>query len=235
MQTGARKDALPFDAPAVVRRLRGQVRTLRQKAAAMFLLADEGHDSVFEQVVAAIISVRALEEVTLPASRRLFSAARTPAAVAALGVDRIDALIRPTTFHEPKARQIYDIAVAARDAPGGALPCEYAALLAAADLGLCLHRSASGVDLPMKIADMWGAGLPVCALDYGPCLRERVLPGVNGLLFADAAALAAELADVALGRTSLEVLRAGAIAAGAERWDAGWRAVVSLLLPLRGA
>src|SRR5687768_8531581 len=49
--------------------LRTTVKTLPQQKAAMFMMADEGFGSVFEQVVAAIISVRTIEQVTLPASR----------------------------------------------------------------------------------------------------------------------------------------------------------------------
>lgn len=115
---------------------------------------------------------------------------------------------------------------------------EYPQVLAAADLGLCLHRSSSGLDLPMKIADMFGAGIPVCALDYGPCLAEIVHDGRNGILFTSAEGLARQLFELfndASGTGSaLRSLRDGVALSDDERWPVAWQGEVwPLLRPTR--
>ena len=60
---------------------------------------------------------------------------------------------------------------------------EYPERLSMSDLGLCLHQSSSKLDLPMKIVDMFGVGIPVLARRYECLCDELVREGVNGLTF----------------------------------------------------
>jgi beta-1,4-mannosyltransferase len=115
-------------------------------------------------------------------------------------------------------------------------PEDYPRVVGSADLGLCLHRSSSGLDIPMKIADLFGAGVPVCALDYGACLAERVRHGDNGLLFSTGRQLADVLFDLfeqfPADQKALDRLRNGARKLARPTWEEGWsREAKPVLLP----
>ncbi|KAK3921419.1 Chitobiosyldiphosphodolichol beta-mannosyltransferase [Frankliniella fusca] len=104
-------------------------------------------------------------------------------------------------------------------------PQDYPSLLASADLGVCLHTSSSGLDLPMKVVDMFGCCLPVCAIKF-KCLDELVRHDQNSLVFHDAEELSEQLISwfhkfpvpnpkVSLFRAELQQFRA-------VRWHDNW-------------
>ncbi|KAF9086139.1 hypothetical protein BGX23_009114 [Mortierella sp. AD031] len=116
-------------------------------------------------------------------------------------------------------------------------PEDYPLLLGSADLGVSLHTSTSGVDLPMKVVDMFGCGLPVCAFKY-PTLSELVVAKSNGLVFENAGELKSQLVHLFKGFPSdkpethaqLEGMRqAIRDSFQTTRWEANW---VQTLYPL---
>jgi endonuclease III len=142
--------------------------------AVLFELAERGRRSPFEILVACIITIRTLEEVSLPAALRLFEVARTPEQVARLSPARIDELIRACTFHEPKSRTIHAIARRVASEFGGELPCDFEALTGLAGVGpKCANLTlgiacGTPVGIPVdihvhRVANRWGyveAGTP---------------------------------------------------------------------------
>jgi endonuclease-3 len=154
----------PFDVDLAIRRIRRAVRPLPK--AAMFALADEGHATLFEQVVACVISVRTRDEVSLPAALRLFRAAPTPAALSRLDVPAIDRLIAEATFHEAKAAQIRELARRTAGEFGGRLPCDDAVLrsfrgvgpkCANLALGIACGARRISVDVHVhRVTNRWG-------------------------------------------------------------------------------
>lgn len=113
---------------------------------------------------------------------------------------------------------------------------DYASLLACADLGISLHKSSSGVDLPMKVVDMFGAGLPVAAYCAFESFSELVKEGQNGCGFETPA----ELTDILQrlfsekGQDELAMLKKGAIQEGSLRWDEEWDRVMAPVIGLEG-
>jgi beta-1,4-mannosyltransferase len=113
-------------------------------------------------------------------------------------------------------------------------PAEYPRLIGMADLGLCLHQSSSGLDLPMKLADLRGAAVPVAVYDYAPVLGEVLTPGHEGVMFRDPGDLANLLvavakqsiaADSPMGRS-----RGWLLQNPPERWPAQWDAAARPVL-----
>ena len=104
---------------------------------------------------------------------------------------------------------------------------EYRMLIRRADIGLSLHRSSSGLDLAMKVVDLFSAGAPVCALDYGGSLREQVRDGETGFLFRSAAALAAILDRLQEDLAPLGPMREHIRACWNTTWTEEWSRVAA--------
>ena len=108
---------------------------------------------------------------------------------------------------------------------------DYAKLLGAADLGVSLHLSSSGVDLPMKVVDMFGAGLPVVGWGRFEAWPELVKERVNGRGFGTAEELRGILVELFGGDgEELRKLRDGAARERKRRWDDEWDPVAGRLL-----
>lgn len=154
----------PFDIEKAIPLIREAVAPYPK--AALFELAAEGHTSVFEILVAAVISVRTYDEITLPASRRLFAVANTPAAVAELTVKQIERLIDPCTYNDAKAKTIHAIATETVERYGGTLPCDPEVLMqfkgvgpkcANLAVGIACGTLVIGVDVHVhRVTNRWG-------------------------------------------------------------------------------
>ncbi|KAI9804198.1 MAG: hypothetical protein M1825_001600 [Sarcosagium campestre] len=110
---------------------------------------------------------------------------------------------------------------------------DYAALLGCADLGVSLHTSTSGLDLPMKVVDMFGAGLPVVGWSKFASWKELVKEGENGCGFGTSAELGSLLVSLfGTDRETLSLLKKGAIREGGRRWDDEWNPIAGRILGL---
>jgi endonuclease-3 len=134
--------------------------------AMLFELYAAGHRSAFEMLVACLISVRTRDETSLPMARQLFARARTPAAMAELDVNAIDALIGKCAFHLVKAEQIQTLARLVVEEEGGELPCSFDVMTsypgigpkcANLALGIACDQPTIGVDIHVhRITNRWG-------------------------------------------------------------------------------
>lgn len=154
----------PFDIDLAMELLREAVTPYPK--AAMFQLAAEGYTSVFEQLIACIISIRTRDETTIPCAHKLFALARTPAEMVQVTVEQIDEAIAESTFHESKAPQMLTIAQAILDEHNGELPCEFDTLTnfrgvgpkcANLTLGVACGIPSISVDVHVhRVTNRWG-------------------------------------------------------------------------------
>ena len=143
MTTAAPPQTAPFDIDEAMRRVTAAVSGYPLPS--MFQLAADGFATPFQQLAACVISIRTLEEVSLPSSRRLFAAAPDPATIAALPVAEIERLIAPSTFADRKAVQIRAMAETVLRDHAGELPCDGAVMQSFAGVGPKCSQLALGI------------------------------------------------------------------------------------------
>jgi endonuclease-3 len=164
VMTNLQNTKQPFELEVALARLRVAVEPLPK--AALFELAERGYGTLFEQLVACIISIRTYDEVMLPTALRLFAEARTPQAMLRLSVAQLDTLIEASTFHERKAQQIHQIAQRIVQEHAGSLPCNREVLLSFSGvgpkcanlaLGIACNEPWIGVDIHVhRVTNRWG-------------------------------------------------------------------------------
>lgn len=240
-------------------KLKGPVCTLHDRPAAIFEPVTS--DSDRKAILQRIPETRKMAEDILRGSVRLIVSSTSWTADEDFGMllDALMAYAIPEVDAEKKDLPVPILAIITGKGPqkeaylakikeltdGGKLPGiqvttawlsnrDYAGLLAASDLGISLHKSSSGVDLPMKVVDMFGAGLPVAAYSDFESFSELVKEGQNGCGFVDAAQLTSIFRKLLSdeGAKELATLKQGAIKEGSLRWDEEWASVVPKLMDL---
>jgi endonuclease-3 len=154
----------PFDIDVAFERIREAVRPFPK--AMLFQLYEEGHTSPFEMLVACLISVRTRDETSLTMARQLFARARTPAAMAELDINAIDALISKCAFHLVKSEQIHAMAELILSENAGELPCSFEVMTSFPGIGpkcanlalaIACNQPRIGVDIHVhRITNRWG-------------------------------------------------------------------------------
>jgi endonuclease-3 len=153
-----------FDLNLVLREIEKAIQPYPK--AAMFELAERGYNTLFEQLISCIISIRTLDETTIPVSLRLFEKARTPEQLLALDIPTLTELLYGTTYPDQKAYTMHGIADRIINEFGGTLPADFNTLIslkgvgpkcANLSLGVATGQAAISVDVHVhRVVNRWG-------------------------------------------------------------------------------
>jgi endonuclease III len=109
----------------------------------------------YKVLVACVLSLRTKDEVTIPASERLFAVADTPQAMAKLAPETIEKLVFPVGFYKTKARTIIEFSKKLLNDFNGQVPDTIEALLTLKGVGRKTANLVVGL----------GHGLPAICVD----------------------------------------------------------------------
>ncbi len=154
----------PFDIHDVMKRIEAAVEAYPK--AMLFDLYDQGYRTPFQILIACMISIRTLDEVSLRVALDLFKVADAPGTMAALSRTRLTKLLKPCTYSAQKAERIYRIAQFIHRSYEGNLPCDERFLLALPGvgpktanlvLGIACGQPHIGVDIHVqRVTNRWG-------------------------------------------------------------------------------
>lgn len=133
----------PFDIADMLKRIEKAVKGYPK--AAMFELHEKGYTSLFEQLLSCIISIRTLDETTIPISEKLFAKVRTPKELLKLSPETLEELLHGSQYPGQKAYTMLGIAKAAVEEFGGELPADYEKLTSLKGVGPKCAKLALGV------------------------------------------------------------------------------------------
>lgn len=134
--------------------------------AAMFQLYEQGYTTMFEQLLSCIVSIRTLDEVSIPVSQRLFAKAHTAGQLLALSPQELEGLLYGSSYNGQKAYTMLGIAKTVIEQYGGQLPANYKLLTelkgvgpkcANLVLGIAAQQPAISVDSHVhRVVNRWG-------------------------------------------------------------------------------
>ena len=125
------------------------------KPAAMFDLREHGYGTLYHQLISCLISVRTLDEISLPAALRVFEIAPDWQTLANLPLPELAKALEPAQFAGQKAGTFIRLAQQVLDTHKGNLPATYEALIALHGVG------PKCANLTLGIA----AGIPAISVD----------------------------------------------------------------------
>ncbi|MFN7115522.1 MAG: endonuclease III domain-containing protein [Saprospiraceae bacterium] len=153
-----------FDIHIVLQRIENAVQPFPK--AALFELYERGYTSLYEQLLACIISIRTYDETTTPVAEALFAVARTPEAISQLSDDQLFTLIQKSTFPEQKVQNIKLLTQQILNEYNGETPADFDQLTAFRGvgpkcanlaLGIATGQASISVDVHVHhVTNRWG-------------------------------------------------------------------------------
>ena len=135
----------------VMRRLAKAIDGLKEPAVEK--IAQDQAEDPFQVLIATLLSAQTKDAVTAAASEKLFTVARTPAAMLKLTVGQIEKLIYPVSFYRTKAVHVKSTCEQIMNRYGGRVPSTMDELLTLPGVGrktanlvlILAHRSQSNI------------------------------------------------------------------------------------------